>query len=369
MPKTEKEFLDMLRAFKNVKREGKTTYPLISDASFLEKYLWTCLGFYGNDGTRFGTEFMIKDEQVVLPAYSEGYREFVTLMNTMYTEGLIPRDYFSTSSGSAIAMISDAATGVHGWWTLQYVGDDWADQKLLGPIPMGSNDDVYVSRLSDYTLSTVYVSSKTKHPEVVAMMMDFMYSEEGAMMYMYGPKKGEDPLNLVEGWELNPDGTYTTEQVKNGTYPAMELYARDYIRPHDYAGLRVDPITSGTGEMVTYIDAVTGKEFKIIHDRTMTRASNDEQWRLETIETWSPVATSIRLPSAYLDAEIMADMTDIGTAVKQWINQETAKFITGIRPLSDIDTFFNELKGLGVEEYIETYREAYKTFMESTYGK
>ena len=369
MPKTEKEFLDMLRAFKNVKREGKTTYPLISDASFLEKYLWTCLGFYGTDGTRFGTEFMIKDEQVVLPAYSEGYREFVTLMHTMYTEGLLPQDYFSMSSGSAIAMISDAATGVHGWWTLQYVGDDWADQELLGPIPMGSNDDVYVSRLSDYTLSTVYVSSKTKYPEVVAMMMDFMYSDEGAMMYMYGPKKGEDPLGLVEGWELNPDGTYTTEKVKNGTYAAMELYARDYIRPHDYAGLRVDPITSGTGELVTYIDAVTGKEFKIIHDRTMTKASNDEQWRLETIETWSPVATAIRLPSAYLDADIMAEMTDIGTAVKQWINQETAKFITGLRPLSDVDTFFNELKGFGVEEYIETYREAYKTFMENTYGK
>jgi hypothetical protein len=65
----------------------------------------------------------------------------------------------------------------------------------------------------------------------------------------------------------------------------------------------------------------------------------------------------------------MAVMTDIGTAVKQWINQETAKFITGVRPLSEVDTFFNELKGFGVEEYIETYREAYKTFMENTYGK
>ena len=149
----------------------------------------------------------------------------------------------------------------------------------------------------------------------------------------------------------------------------MELYARDYIRPHDSAGLRVDPITSGTGEMVKYTDAVTGGEIQLIHDRTMTKASNDEQWRLETIETWSDYATSIRLPSAYLDAETMEDMTDIGTAVKQWINQETAKFITGIRPLSDIDKFFDELKGFGVEEYIAAYREAYKTFMEETYGK
>lgn len=369
MPTTQEEFLDMLRAFKNVKREGKKTYPVISDQSFLEKYLWMCLGYYGTDGTRFGTEFMIKDEQVFLPAYTEDYRDFVEIMHTMYSEGLIPPDYFSLSGAAAIAKINDASTGVHGWFTLQYVGDDWADQKLLGPIPMGSNDDVYVSRLSDYTLSTVWVSSKTKYPEVVAMMMDYMYSDEGAMMYMYGPEKGKDPVGMVDGWELNPDGTYTTEMVKNGTYSLMELYARDYIRPNDYAGLRVDPITSGTGELVTYIDAVTGGEFKVIHDRTMTDSSNDEHWRLQTINTWSKYATSIRLPAAYLDADIMAEMTDIGTSVKQWINQETAKFIVGIRPMSQIDQFFEELRGFGVEEYLETYREAYKTFMESTYGK
>jgi ABC-type glycerol-3-phosphate transport system substrate-binding protein len=369
MPKTQQEFLDMLRAFKNVQRPGKLTCPMISDASFLEKYLWTCLGYYGTDGSRFGTEFAIKDEQVMLPAYSEDYRDFVTIMNTMYMEGLIPHDYFTMNSAQATAKINDASTGVHGWWTLQYVGDDWADQELLGPIPMGSNDDVYVSRLSDYTLSTVYVSSKTKHPEVVAMMMDFMYSEEGAHLYMYGPKQGEDPLNMVDGWYLDAEGRYTTDMVASGRYSLMELYARDYIRPHDYAGLRVDPITNGTGELISYTDAVTGETYTVIHDRTMTKSSNDEQWRLETIEKWTDYATCIRLPAAYLSTDDMDQMTDIGVAVKQWINQETAKFITGVRPLSEIDTFFNELKGFGVEEYIAAYREAYKVFMENTYGK
>lgn len=369
MPKTQQEFLDMLRAFKNVQRPGKLTYPLISDASFLEKYLWTCLGYYGTDGSRFGTELAIKDEQVMLPAYSEDYRDFVTIMNTMYMEGLIPHDFFTMNSAQATAKINDASTGVHGWWTLQYVGDDWADQELLGPIPMGSNDDVYVSRLSDYTLSTVYVSSKTKHPEVVAMMMDFMYSEEGAHLYMYGPKQGEDPLNLVDGWYLDAEGRYTTSMVASGRYSLMELYARDHIRPHDYAGLRVDPITNGTGELIQYTDAVTGETYTVIHDRTMTKSSNDEQWRLETIEEWTDYATCIRLPAAYLNADDMDQITDIGVAVKQWINQETAKFITGVRPLSEIDMFFDELKSFGVEEYIAAYREAYKVFMENTYKK
>lgn len=123
MPTTEQEFLDMLRAFKSVQRPGKRTYPIISDDGFLEKYLWTCLGYYGTDGTRFGTEFMIKDGQVELPAYTEDYRHFVTLMHTMYSEGLLPNDYFTMMDGQAEARINDGSTGVHGWFTLQYVGD------------------------------------------------------------------------------------------------------------------------------------------------------------------------------------------------------------------------------------------------------
>ena len=370
MPTTEQEFLDMLRAFKNYSIAGKKTYPMISDVSFLEKYLWTCLGFYGSDGTRFGTEFMIKDEQVYLPCYTEEYKYFVQLMHTIYNEGLVPSDYFTMTSGQAIAMINNASTGVHGWYTLQYVGEDYADQNLLGPIPMGGNDDVYVSRLSDYTLNTVWVSSKTKYPEVVAMMMDFMYSDEGSWMYMYGPKAGEDPLGLVDGWYYNEEGLITTSAVgADKAYTQMEFYARDYIRPHDYAGLRVDPVTTGDGSDITYVDAVTGKNYTVIYDRYMTRSSNDEWWRLETIEKWTQYATCIRLPKAYLDVDTMEEMADIGYSVKQWANQETVKFITGVRPLSQLDQFMEELRAFGVEDYLATYREAYEVFMNNTYGK
>ena len=370
MPTTQEEFLNMLRAFKNVQIAGKRTTPLISTYSFLEKYLWTCLGFYGTDGTTFGTEFMIKDEQVYLPAYTEEYKEFVKIMHTMYSEGLIPADYYTTSNDQKIAKINDGSTGVHAYYTLQYVGDDYADQVLLGPIPMGGNDDVYVSRLSDYTLNTVWVSSATKYPEVVALMMDFMYSEEGSMLYMYGPELGTDPLGMVDGWFYDDNGLITTYMVGEGKpYSLMELYARDYIRPHDYAGLRVDPVTTGTGELITYTDAVTGAPYTVIHDRTMTRSSNDEWWRLETIETWSPYATSIRLPEAYLSKTQMDEMTMIGQAIKTWINNETARFITGKRPLSELDKFMDELRGLGVEDYIAAYRAAYQDFLNRTFGQ
>ena len=49
------------------------------------------------------------------------------------------------------------------------------------------------------------------------------------------------------------------------------------------------------------------------------------------------------------------------------INAESAKFITGTRPLDEIEKFQEELKGLGVEEYVEIYRNAYSSYMDSIF--
>ena len=369
VPTTQEEFLDVLRAFKNYKMpDGSKTYPILSDVDFLEKYLWLCLGYYGTESAKFGTSFMIKDEQVQLPCYTEDYREFIEIMHTLYAEGILSRDHFSMTGGQITGLINSGNGGMHAWYTLQYVQEDYEDQVMLGPIPMGDNDDVYVSRLSDFTANEIWVSSKTKYPALVALMIDYLFSEEGSWLYQFGPKKGEDPLNIVDGWYYNDKGLITNDLVENGTYDAFELWARDYIRPHDYAGLRVDPITTGTGEIITYTDAVTGKDLKFVHDREMTRSSNDEWWRLESIDKWADYATAIRLPKEYLSSEDASLASDYASAIHAYVTNESTKFITGERPISELDQYFADLEALGVEEYIEIYKNTYANFMAETFG-
>lgn len=369
VPTTQEEFLDVLRAFKNYKMpDGSKTYPLLSDVNFLEKYLWTCLGYYGTEPSKYGTNMMIKDGKVCLPCYTEDYRDFIEIMHTLYSEGILSQDYFSMSGSQVTGLINAGNGGMHAWYTLQYVEEDYADQIMLGPIPMGDNDDVYVSRLSTFTPNEIWASAKTQYPELVAMMVDYLFSEEGSWLYQFGPKQGEDPLGIVDGWYYNDKGLITNDIVESGTYTAFELWARDYIRPNDYAGLRVDPITTGTGEIVTFKDAVTGGTLELIHDRTMTRSSNDEWWRLESIEKWADYATSIRLPKAYLDSDATALSTDYSSAISTFVTTESVKFITGKRPLSEIDKFFAELEAMGVKQYIKIYEDTYANFMEATYG-
>ena len=47
------------------------------------------------------------------------------------------------------------------------------------------------------------------------------------------------------------------------------------------------------------------------------------------------------------------------TAIDEYASQETAKFITGARPLEDLDSYFDEIERLGAAEYVQVYQEYY----------
>lgn len=372
-PTTQEEFINTLRAFKNMKlANGATPIPVVSAGSFLEKYLWTGLGFYGTEPNKYGSNLMIKDGELVIPAYTESYRDFIKIMNTLYSEGLLARDYFSMSDTTAGGLMRDGSCGALAWWTLEYVGEDpkaFGDIVCANPILFGDNKEIHVSRLNYFTADTLWASSKTKYPELVAMMLDFIYSEEGAMLYRYGPKQGEDPLGLVDGWYYDEDGNITTKMVEDGTYASMAAYGRDRIFPFDNAGLRPAVVSSGTGEMKEFTDSVTGEKYYCIDNIKLDDNTNDGHWRLITIEKWSDYATSVRLNGVYLDSDDATYVSDIITTIQNYITKESAKFITGQRDISTIDQFWEELENLGIQDYLDLMKESYSDYMKSVFGE
>jgi len=371
IPTTKEELLDVLRAFKNVQTPNGKAIPIVSSSGFLEKFLWTCMGFYGTEPAKFGANLMIKDGKLVVPAYTENYREFVTLMNTFYTEGIIAQDYFSYNDASAKALAVADRCGVYCWWTMEALIDDYMDYVSAKPIPLGDVtkvEDIHVSRLSWFSVNQAWASSTTKYPALLAMMMDKMYSDEGAFTYRYGPKKGEDPLGMVEGYYFDEKGNVMTDKVADGTYVGIEIYGRDWLFPSDNVGMRPAVKTSGTGENVPYIDSVTGETYTVFSAQALTDDNIDGHWRLTTINAWSDRATSIRIPKVYQNSEDTATASDIIGACQTLINTETVKFITGQRPLSEVDAFWAELKAMGIETYLELLNTAHGPWLEQTFG-
>ena len=75
--------------------------------------------------------------------------------------------------------------------------------------------------------------------------------------------------------------------------------------------------------------------------------------------------TAVRLPDVYLSAEQNQRVADLSTVINDHVTAECAKFIVGTRSLDEFDAYFEELKALGIEEYIEIYRDAYAGFIET----
>lgn len=368
LPTDPEGFIDMLRAFKeNITLEnGDEVIPLVSNSSFLENYIWVGLGYYGGY-SQYGTDMSIKDEQVCLPAYTEDYRTFIEFMNILYTEGLISPDHFVMDGTTARGLMKSGVCGALADWVLAYCSEPYEDWVCAEPIYFGDNDEIYVTNYSSYIPNTIWASADTKYPEIVAMLVDFVYSEEGSMLYLFGPKEGEDPLNMLDGWYYAEDGTMTTKMVEDGVWNDMTSYCRQYIYPHDDVGVRPAVVAKGCGQTYSFTDAVTGENVDTIVTENITHDTNDGHWRLITMEKWNKHATTVSLPRVYLTEEVSLRTTELGTVIKDHIKSESAKFITGIRPLDEIDDYFKELEQLGVQEYIEIYQDAYSSYMDSIF--
>ena len=94
----------------------------------------------------------------------------------------------------------------------------------------------------------------------------------------------------------------------------------------------------------------------------------DHHWRGTQTDAMKDYLTFIVLPPVYLTLEQKALADDYATVINDYVTQETARFIAGERSLDEFDTYQNELKDLGVEEYINIYKDAYSNFIDATFA-
>ena len=372
-PTTKEELLAVLRAFKT-KITDQTAYnndvPLVSADGLLEQYLWSCMGYYGNEPNRYGSGLMMKDETLVVPAYTESYRDFVTLMKTLYDEDLISKNFFHHTSTNVHYDIIGNRCGAMSSADFTYFGENFSDIVCANPIPMGdvtTVEDIHVSSQQAVTPNYIWANSRYEDPRILAMLIDFIYSEEGASLYYYGPKQGEDPLGLVDGWYYDENGNVTTAKVADATYVSMDDYVYTCICPNNYVGLRPAAVTSGSGTELEFTDSVTGSTYTCKETVALSHDTNNGHGQLITIEKWADRTTMIHIPDVSLSSDDKFEYLDFKNAINTWIESETVKFITGVRPIQEVDQFWKELEDLGIEEYLVLAEQGLDVWLSDTY--
>lgn len=377
IPTTLDEYLEVLRTFKEKDPMGlgENNIPLIGNQEKDKTFVWNALGFHGTATQAYGTAFDLKDNQLVLPCYTEEAKEFITFYNTLYTEGLISPDYFTLDQTAARGLMASGVCGVLGDSTLTAIGDAWPSWVALSPLTSDVNDVAVASFNPGYSVGQLYASAYTEHPEVLARIVDYMYSDEGALYYFYGPMKGtEETLGVVDGWYYDENNRITTDKVVNGEFTDISEYAYQYIKSYSSAPGRFDHYSQTAaamagiefpGKEMTIVDKLTGAEIPSLIMDVYTDDNNDGHWRITQSEAMIDHLTAVRLPAVYLTAEQNQRVADLSTVINDYVTAESAKFIVGTRPLSELDAYFEELKSLGIEEYIAIYQEAYAPFLET----
>lgn len=377
LPTTLDEYLEVLRTFKEKDPMGlgENNIPLIGNQEKDKTFVWNALGFHGTATQAYGTSFDLKDNQLVLPCYTEEAKEFITFYNTLYNEGLISPDYFTLDQTAARGLMASGVCGVLGDSTLAAIGDAWSSWIALSPLTSDVNDVAVAAFNPGYSVGQLYASAYTEHPEVLARIVDYMYSDEGALYYNYGPMKGtEETLGMVDGWYYDENNRITTDKVVNGEFTDISEYAYQYIKSYSSAPGRFDHYSQTAaamagiefpGKEMTIVDKLTGAEIPSLIMDVYTDDNNDGHWRITQSEAMIDHLTAVRLPDVYLTAEQNQRVADLSTVINDYVTAESAKFIVGTRPLSELDAYFEELKSLGIEEYIAIYQEAYAPFLET----
>jgi putative aldouronate transport system substrate-binding protein len=367
-PATLDEFYKMLSAFKTKDPAGIGTGKVIplggSFASYApSNFLYTAYGFVVTSPDPLSP--MLRGGEVEMIGGSKLYREYLTMMNRMYREGLIHKDFYTLDTTQTTA---NNATGYVGVMTnVPYLSlpkfEDFDKYKSMTPLTSAYNAKPLAVSGNPISLGNFVVSAKCKYPEAVARMVDYFFTKEGTIYCFDGPVSRDSPdaLGMKSIWGWRWDEASNSQKMigyENGTYPSAGMYTRTYVIP--------------------WYDSIIGNRSDISNTRRVAYGLKPlpaDVWDLKTGEGnfRDSVAAKLipylvdRFPdNVYFTTKEALRVNELKTVLKTYVDTETAKFITGVNSLDKIDSYYREIERLGFPEYQKYYMDVYASYKKAS---
>ena len=366
VPATLDEFLESLRAFKEMNEDcvplGGTWGWYSSGA-----YLLNAFGYLTADTK--GMSMCLRNGEPVLPvADREAYGAYLEFMNTLYKEELIHPDYFTMSSESMQALKTEGRVGYMFQAPFVYMSD-FSSWWGAAPLTSEYNDkQQWPAALNTLSLGKAVITSSCEEPELAATFIDFFYDYDHYIYSSVGPTTEEteyhyDGFGENFGWHFDDTYTRVVDEYENNKdkYSTKNEYLMRNIQlwSNPTFGLTsvldpnaLDPNTAGDPDTSMEDTSVLRKEI----------TNGQKHFEIALQETMGDYVTTDLYPTAvYLDAEVAEEMNNLLVVITEYAEQEAAKFITGARPLEELDAYFDEIEGLGAKEYVQVYTDYYNS--------
>jgi putative aldouronate transport system substrate-binding protein len=322
-PTTTNEYVEVLREMKAAYPDA---WPLVTGPS-LEQSLHCFLGGFVEGGVG---NWMDDDGQLKPYYLNKGYKDFLTWMNGLYTEGLIyPECYSSDTDGLRELIKQNKVASFAGWYSrvtlmTPYLKEiipeadyDWI-RNFSGPAGFCETP------ISGGSYALI-IPNTSKNAEAMMKVVNWCLADKANFMTTnYGIQ----------------DVHWTWVDEATGTFDVINT---------DYIG----EFVIGEGPMDKTImpnNAMQFKHYTYIHN-----------------ESWDGHKEMVSFPA---DFGVLYDMVAMTENVMTYndlarlVEEESIKFITGSRDLATYDEFVNEINSFGVENYIAEINRQYSELID-----
>ncbi|MEG0294293.1 ABC transporter substrate-binding protein [Enterococcus sp.] len=340
LPKTTEEFYDLLVRFRDEDPNGngkKDEIPL-TDSKLNSVRPWLLAAFGMKE---LGIEEV--DGVVRYTPITEEYKAFLEYTNKLFTEKLLDTEVYSQSDEQKKSKGQNNEIGVFpdyfAFFTTGSSESESLNDYMFHPLTSEQSPKAVVPGSPRINRGTFLITKNNPSPEASLRWADYFYSKEGYEFISQGPE------GVLWEYAENDKG----EQVKiyaENVNIAKKEETRGAITPN--YGI---PLPSAD------IPLVGPKENPNDPD-----SSEFQQFiEKETEEKVVPYA-EVPYPLIFLTKEEQDKVNAIETDLKTYIEQMEAKFITGVEPLSNWDTYIDTIESMGVEAYIQVYQDAYDSW-------
>lgn len=316
---------------------------------------------YGELITGFGSggaDYYVQDGKVSHGLLDSGAYDYVAKLAEWYSKGYIYQD-FASRVNDMFFMPNTALTygGAAGIWygTNGQLGSAMSneyfdvDVRAVGsPLNDGvTPEDTLKRNPPAEEASGVGTVVTTKCPDIPKLLsiVDFMYSDEGGMMWQYGLDKEHIP---------STDVVYAANGLEDGLY---------WFEDGQFS---YNPLTDKLGGPIRHSDMI-GQRIPGYSINRYERANSGELQRTaDAIWTqYDAVATKKKLPAS-LSYTLEDDkfMSEKQVTITDYLTGMLPKFIMGTEPLSDASwkAFIDQLKAYGIDDIIALRQAAYDRY-------
>lgn len=376
-PTTLNEFVNMLREFK---KRGSDIIPM--GGSYVSNnpglIILNALGYITEDAT--GMSVALRNGQPVIPAADkDAYGEYIKTMRTLYEEGLIHQDFYTMDASKTTALLASNKVGF--MTTAPFVVttkfDSWWGATAL--TSAYNSTPAWPAGASHLAPGNCVFSAKSENLELAIAFIDWLY-HESALNYnlsTQGPAASQTQYiydNVVTGFTIDPEtflpswpdfeGNKSSYSSKND-FIGKEVYLFGYSivgRGTSTLGKNKEALQFGYApdEIVdTYPDvSAAGIQGEL---RKQTSHDGEMNFRAALEDTMVPFVTKDMPITIYYDEDTAARVNYLMSLVRTYAKEETAKFVTGRRALTDeeLNKYFDEINRLGAAEIVQITKDYY----------